>query len=223
MDRRTIIAWAVVAGILILIATIVGVVQYNTPEARTRRLVRSLISKDNDTSYEAHRALVKAGEPVVPILIEALEDRVMTANVAAVLRDIGKPTVPDLLRALQHEDPAVRDGAAFTLGQIRDTRAVEPLIELLKDTEHGFTILWNDGSRNFMPVASAAARALGEIGDRRAVKPLIELLDSDAGNLAAEAESALDRLTHQYLGKDPAKWREWASQNPESLGPAIDR
>lgn len=57
---------------------------------------------------------------------------------------------------------AVRREAAKALGKIGDTRAVEPLIQALRDED------WE--------VRSGAARALGEIGDARAVEPLIQTL-----------------------------------------------
>jgi HEAT repeat protein len=58
--------------------------------------------------------------------------------------------------------------AAYILGDIRDHRAVEPLIAALKDKDTG--------------VRKAAAYALGELKDPRSVEPLIEALkDSDYG------------------------------------------
>ncbi|MFB0563701.1 MAG: HEAT repeat domain-containing protein [Candidatus Lokiarchaeia archaeon] len=56
----------------------------------------------------------------------------------------------------------MRVGAAKTLGMIGDTRAVEPLLEIVCENEG----LWDSGYR------CAAAEALGKIGDARAVEPL---------------------------------------------------
>jgi HEAT repeat protein len=58
-----------------------------------------------------------------------------------------------------------RFGAARALGQIRDRRAVDPLIKALDD---------EDGL-----IAGDVATALGKIGDTRAVMPLIKLLAGD--------------------------------------------
>lgn len=58
-----------------------------------------------------------------------------------------------------------RAQAAKTLAKAGDTRAVEPLIETLRDKRW----LQSDARR-------AAAEALGEIGDARAVEPLIQAL-----------------------------------------------
>lgn len=51
------------------------------------------------------------------------------------------------------------------LGEIGDPRAVDPLIEALKD--------------EYSRVRSSAARALGEIGDPKAVDPLTEALKDE--------------------------------------------
>jgi HEAT repeat protein len=56
----------------------------------------------------------------------------------------------------------VRHNAASALGQIGDSRAVEPLIAVLSDADAG--------------VRHNAASALGQIGDPRAVEPLIGVL-----------------------------------------------
>jgi len=66
-----------------------------------------------------------------------------------------------------------RTKAAETLGQTRDTRAVEPLIAALKDED---TL-----------VCHMAADALGHIGDERAVEPLITMLHTENAGIAAEA------------------------------------
>ena len=59
--------------------------------------------------------------------------------------------------------PDVRSEAADALGEINDSRGVDPLILSLKDEDP--SVRWN------------AARALGNIGDPRAVDPLILLYD----------------------------------------------
>ncbi len=81
-----------------------------------------------------------------------------------------KRDVEGLISALNYRrDHDVRIEAAIALGEIRDERAVEPLIEALK--------------ADWILVAKAAW-ALGEIGDVRAVEPLIPALE---GELSTEA------------------------------------
>ncbi len=58
--------------------------------------------------------------------------------------------------------------AAWALGEMRDPRAVEPLIAALKDKDY--------------EVRVCAAIALGEMRDPRAVEPLIESME-DSGSM----------------------------------------
>jgi len=59
----------------------------------------------------------------------------------------------------------VRSAAADALGEIKDPRAVEPLIDMIKDPHRD--------------VREEAARSLGKIKDRRAVEPLIFVVRND--------------------------------------------
>ena len=78
---------------------------------------------------------------------------------------IGKAAVPALVVTLNYQgrnSSSVRGGAAEALGKIGDARAVEPLIQALKDKD-------DDVRRN-------AAEALGKIGDVRATEETIDWL-----------------------------------------------
>lgn len=70
--------------------------------------------------------------------------------------------------------------AAQALRMLKDPRAVEPLIETLKDAYPG--------------VRGAAALALGLLKDPRAVGPLIETLKDEEGLVRAAAAWALRRM-----------------------------
>ncbi len=52
---------------------------------------------------------------------------------ADALRTIGAPAVEPLCEMLKHRDPIVRARAASVLGEIGDSRAVQPLIEALRE------------------------------------------------------------------------------------------
>lgn len=80
--------------------------------------------------------------------------------------------VPLLLDALKSNNNHIRGYAADALGRIGDVRAVEPLIEALKDDDK-------------LHVLPSAVVALGKIGDPRAVKPLISLLWDEEINIDA--------------------------------------
>jgi HEAT repeat protein len=69
------------------------------------------------------------------------------------------------LHQLKSKNPYKRRAAAIKLGEYKQARAVEPLIDALKDADDG--------------VRRAAAESLGKLGDARAVEPLINLLKND--------------------------------------------
>ena len=74
-------------------------------------------------------------------------------TVAQVLGQIGDSAVPALIKALDDQRPAMRQGAAEALGRIGDTAAVPALMEALGDQRP--------------VVRQGAAEALGQIGDVR--------------------------------------------------------
>ncbi|MFC1844243.1 HEAT repeat domain-containing protein [Thermodesulfobacteriota bacterium] len=85
-----------------------------------------------------------------------------------------------LIKKLSEKNPLVRLKAANALGEIKDARAVDPLIAILNDTD---------------PVVRASAvRALGEIKDARAVDPLIGILNDTDPDVRASAVQALSNI-----------------------------
>lgn len=67
-----------------------------------------------------------------------------------------------LIRKLKHHKGSVRSKAAEVLGNIGNSRAIDPLIKVLLNDEDFF-------------VRASAAEALGKIGDPRAVEALIDI------------------------------------------------
>ena len=84
-----------------------------------------------------------------------------------------------LTKALKDQDEHVRWKAAGALGNMGDTRAVEPLIQTLKDD---------------VDVRWAAALALGKIGDAKAVEPLIQALKDESSSVREIAAGALGNI-----------------------------
>jgi HEAT repeat protein len=74
--------------------------------------------------------------------------------------------VNSLVKKLNDEKPERRLEAASTLGKLRDSRAVEPLIAVLKKDRNA-------------AVRARAAWALGWIENPRAVEPLIAALNDE--------------------------------------------
>jgi len=79
------------------------------------------------------------------------------------------------------EAPDVRSAVAAALGDLRDKRAIDPLIHSLKD--------------EYRMVKLAAAIALADIGDKRAVPALTEAVASEKEEeTRLQMKEALQRL-----------------------------
>jgi HEAT repeat protein len=127
-----------------------GVYSYN--DLQTRRL---------DVAKQAAEALGSLGAPALQDLMAAFRDKDLREYALSGLVKMGSPAVDALAAAMKDPDDDVRWHAANALGDIKDTRAVEPLIEALQVKD----LQWH------------AARSLGEIKDTRAVEPLIAALN----------------------------------------------
>ncbi len=147
-----------------------------------------------------------------------------------------KERVEVLIEQLRHKDAKMRMEAAEVLGQLKDPRAVKPLIVALKDTDIAvqekvlkalvnikavelLISLLNDKSSE---VRGGAAWALGEIKDPRAVEPLITALkDSDAevrrGAAWALADIEDPRAVEPLIAALKDKYADVADRAAESL------
>jgi len=120
-------------------------------------------------------------------------------------------TLQRLKLQLMFDNPEMRIRAARKLGEIKDTRAIKPLIAALKERNCAVRLeaaealgkigdvraaeplimsLLKDSDPN---VRGAAARALGEIKDERGVKPLLSTLD--------DINSEVRKATAEAVGK----------------------
>ena len=134
--------------------------------------------------YEAAQALGKIKDPrIVGPLLEALNDRNTRVREAAAksLKEVGEPAVELLIASLRDENQDVCFKAIVILGEIGDSRAVEPLVGVLKNFE-----LW--------ALRFEAARSLGMIKDPRAIGPLTEALYDKDEYVREGAEGALKEI-----------------------------
>ncbi|PSQ51590.1 phycocyanobilin lyase [Halobacteriales archaeon SW_8_65_20] len=98
------------------------------------------------------------------------------------LGEIGSPeSTQPVANRLAANDSEVRSQAARALGRIGDTRAVEPLGEVLAEEERD-------------TVRAAAAWALVRIGTERALEAATQYVDDRSYIVQTEAETAADRL-----------------------------
>jgi HEAT repeat protein len=129
---------------------------------------------------------------------------------------IGTSSTIPLLRILRDKNPQVRQYAAYGLGEIRDTRAILPLIKALFEEDE---LPRRDLSSALIKMGTSAVPALlpyldtndmdlegcliwilGEIGDKQAIQPLINILTSAKGDSSINNQSIFKK-TVWALGK----------------------
>jgi HEAT repeat protein len=125
--------------------------------------------------------------------------------------ELEKQGLSDLVKALhEHTDPQVRQYAAYLLGQTKNPRAIQPLIEALADfdksvREQATIALSAIGKAAIEPLAEAmkepkwetryrAAEALGKIADEKAVQPLIQGLRDSRDHVRYMAAKGLHSI-----------------------------
>ncbi|HYR86514.1 MAG TPA: HEAT repeat domain-containing protein [Terriglobia bacterium] len=177
-------------------------------------LIAALDDSDESVVQEAVGALGKLGDEraVAPLVARLGES---SYSIKSALNTIGGPAVDALTARLHDPDKTVRNAAAEVLGEIRDTRAIEPLRQLM------------DGEPD-EAVRRTAAYALARIGTPMAFEPLRAALgdsSDDVRRIAADGigslrdSRALDTLVEVLRDSSPAVRRIAAS----ALGGIGDR
>lgn len=183
-------------------------IMFDSGNVGDRETVDALIDtlKSFDLGYYKFRGILidilkKTGKPVLTPFIDALNDkepliRWLAVEVLAKIKK--RESVEPLIHAMKREtDKDILMLIIGTLGLLRDTRAVLPLIRMTKNRDHhvqskAIITLGEIGSTGAvepvinalknenMVVRKSAALTLGKIGDPRAVKPLTDaLMDGD--------------------------------------------
>jgi HEAT repeat protein len=111
--------------------------------------------------------------------------------------------IEGLIQNLNSEYRDLRMSAIWTLGRVKDPRAVEALINALRHKDP--------------LMREKAAEALGETKDLKAVEPLIAILKDDEETFREIAAKALEKITGKDFGQDPEKWQKWWKQNKENI------
>jgi HEAT repeat protein len=159
-------------------------------------------SPDAEVRREAARLLgeIPGDQAVaIPVLVELVRDEDDNVRIIAVdsLVTLGEGAVEPLIGVLQDPDMSVRERAAYGLGQLKDPRAIQPLVTAMHAGDSD--LCWS------------AAAALGTIGGE-AVEALIDLLrDRDASVRANTAWAlgipndprALEPLINALKDSDP--------------------
>ncbi|HEU0010791.1 MAG TPA: HEAT repeat domain-containing protein [Verrucomicrobiae bacterium] len=146
-------------------------------------LLLSAIPRSDGVARSAARELGRLGDPrALKPLAAALANPHINQSCAEALLGFGAKAVDVLLFALKSENADARRLAAGALGEIRDPRAVEPLVHALQvDDEYA--------------VRTAAATALGLLKDVRAVWGLVGTLKL-RDETTPERQVELEKLRH---------------------------
>ncbi len=135
-----------------------------------------------DMVQPAIDSIAAMGEAAVPRMIEKYDtqDARERHTVSKILEKIGSPAVPYLLEALSIDDTEKVSRICYTLGNIKDSSAVEGIIGVCD----------NDDWR----VRSSAIGALGKIGDSRANETVTVYLADTVETVRKSAAVATGRL-----------------------------
>jgi HEAT repeat protein len=101
-------------------------------------LLRALRQGDGNLRWGAAIALGKIRDPrAIEPLIRALADKYenVRAEAATSLAAIGKPALAPLIRFLKFSDRVVRIEVVTALGELKDTDAIQPLIQMLENAD----------------------------------------------------------------------------------------
>jgi HEAT repeat protein len=163
-------------------------------------------------AYGNQRIVDAIGKFAVEPLIRAFRDgnADVRSGVVQWLVKIGKPAVDILLPRLKDKDPELRLLAADALGDIRDGRAIKPLIAALNDpdirssvsialTKHGVAaakplrgLLESQDAR----LRRIAGEILGKLAIPEAIEPLVESLQDEDSSVRWMAAKGLGEITN---------------------------
>ena len=144
-----------------------------------KKVVESVIpllkEKDTQVRMAAWEILKRTGSSHIDAVVALLDDdnediRIYAVEILGGLRN--GSTIPDLIRKTLEENPNVRNIACQALGGFDDERAVDALLNALKDDE------W---------IVFSAIESLGRIGNRRAVLPLLNVFKNGSEEISMAA------------------------------------
>jgi HEAT repeat protein len=154
-------------------------------------LLIELLADDNSyVKTSTTNALIKIGEPVVPNLIAILDNE--AENISLPPTDLVGDKIGDRYKKELAKRVALQVSAASILGNIKDPRAITPLLEAMKrEADAGAT---EEEKSNAATVRSGASAALTAIGPA-AVEPLLDVLEnSENENARGNAASILGAI-----------------------------
>jgi HEAT repeat protein len=173
---------------------------------RIDKLIRDLEAKEAEVRMNAAIDLGNFRNPrVVLPLIAALKDKDQYVPVRAEesLIALGPVAFETLVSALRSKDETNRPIVARIIGKIMDVRGVDPLTEVLNDSNPALAREARDALLKILPVALKesrlevrlkAAKLFQDLPDPVAVEPLIGALRDKDGNVRRRAAIALGKI-----------------------------
>jgi len=165
---------------------------------------------DPDIRWLCVMALRQFGEKNLKPLLRRTNDPELDYWKQYVLEGMGDRVLEGCLDTLAtSQDVGTRIATICTMRQIKDARAIGPLIRLMSDEKLGYVagfVLSQMGEVAVEPLLltlqdenpslrSRAAMALGEIGLARVMRPLRELLNDRNDQVRLAAERAIEKIT----------------------------
>ena len=123
----------------------------------------------------------------------------MRFEAASALGDIGDSRCVEPLMGSLNDSHRIKEVAIRSLGKIGDPRALPTLIDAVQDEN------WE--------IRSMAARSLGQIGDPSATEALINALQNDTEAVGWYIIQAQTNITGQSFEHNITEWEEWLQQN----------
>ena len=154
-----------------------------------RPLLEILMGNKPRIRETAAAALVRIGAPALGPLIAALKENDVRETVLDALGKIepkwasceaARAAVPGLIEELRGNDKPARRSAAAVLGEIGDSRALEPLLQLLAEPSE--------------QLQEAAVASLGRMGDPRCLPVLAQALATGKPKVRDAAAASLTRI-----------------------------
>ncbi|MEW6599360.1 MAG: DUF3859 domain-containing protein [Nitrospirota bacterium] len=212
-------------------------------------LIEYIAQGDKPRIYEARNSLIRIGELSVTPMIESLrkEKGMRLRNIQNefkyIMREIGKPSITYLAKALKDKNPAVKRYAIEALSLLKAVEAVKPMVNALYDKDaqvrsYAESYLKDMGAqavKRLLPLMNekdpvvrlSALRILGTLGEERALDPLLKALGNDKlRSVASEAIEPLGGIKHsralktliQLLKDDNSNIRHHAINALGSMG-----
>lgn len=187
-----------------------------------KSLIQALDDEDDSSSglvvWAIKDIVDKRDKKVVEPLIRAMNRFTCRLRASSALIKIGEPAVEHLIGLLKHEDKEVRQLAIEALGEIRDNRAVEPVLYILNQAmkEYGNSDIRDTAisalkkinkppiepfiealkNENWV-IRQVAAEVLGNLGDKKAIFSLTQVLDDEMKEVRQAATESLEKLGHK--------------------------